>query len=162
MTCAVNSRWLNYGTEWEQYFDYINLMSYDRGAFTDKPVQHASYDDFVKDLKYWNEQCRASKSKIVGGLPFYGYSWEESLQDAVDDVRGIRYSGILKHLGNEAADKDNIGKTYYNGRPTIANKCKFIKENDYAGVMIWQLFQDAHDDNYDLKLINVVGREMME
>lgn len=162
MTCAVNSRWLNYGTEWEQYFDYINLMSYDRGAFTDKPVQHASYDDFVKDLKYWNEQCRASKSKIVGGLPFYGYSWEESLQGAVDDVRGIRYSGILKHLGNEAADKDNIGKTYYNGRPTIANKCKFIKENDYAGVMIWQLFQDAHNDNYDLKLINVVGREMME
>ena len=122
----------------------------------------ASYDDFVKDLKYWNEQCRASKSKIVGGLPFYGYSWEESLQGAVDDVRGIRYSGILKHLGNEAADKDNIGKTYYNGRPTIANKCKFIKENDYAGVMIWQLFQDAHNDNYDLKLINVVGREMME
>ena len=60
------------------------------------------------------------------------------------------------------ADKDNIGKTYYNGRPTIANKCKFIKENDYAGVMIWQLFQDANDDNYDLKLINVVGREMME
>ncbi len=60
----------NYGTEWEQYFDYINLMSYDRGAFTDKPVQHASYDDFVKDLKYWNEQCRAAKSKIVGGLPF--------------------------------------------------------------------------------------------
>ncbi|KAB5048160.1 chitinase, partial [Bacteroides thetaiotaomicron] len=55
-----------------------------------------------------------------------------------------------------------IGKTYYNGRPTIANKCKFIKENDYAGVMIWQLFQDAHNDNYDLKLINVVGREMME
>ena len=98
----------------------------------------------------------------MGGLPFYGYSWEESLQGAVDAVRGIRYSGILKHLGNEAADNDNIGKTYYNGRPTIANKCKFIKENDYAGVMIWQLFQDAHDDNYDLKLINVVGREMME
>ena len=91
----------------------------------------------------WNEQCRAAKSKIVGGLPFYGYSWEESLQGAVDAVRGIRYSGILKHLGNEAADKDNIGKTYYNGRPTIANKCKFIKENDYAGVMIWQLFQFA-------------------
>ena len=67
-------------------------------------------------------------------------------------------------MGSEMCirDRDNIGKTYYNGRPTIANKCKFIKENDYAGVMIWQLFQDAHNDNYDLKLINVVGREMME
>ena len=100
--------------------------------------------------------------KVEMNSPKLEYSEMEKLQGAVDDVRGIRYSGILKHLGNEAADKDNIGKTYYNGRPTIANKCKFIKENDYAGVMIWQLFQDAHNDNYDLKLINVVGREMME
>lgn len=160
MTCAVNSRWLNYGTEWEQYFDYINLMSYDRGAFTDTPTQHAAYDDFVKDLEYWNTQCRAPKSKIVGGLPFYGYSWDESLKDVVDNVRGIRFSGILKHLGVEAADKDKIGETYYNGRPTIADKCRFVKENDYAGVMIWQLFQDAHDDHDDLKLIHVVGEAM--
>lgn len=162
MTCAVNSRWLNYGTEWEQYFDYINLMSYDRGAFTDTPTQHASYDDFVKDLEYWNTQCRAPKSKIVGGLPFYGYSWDESLKDVVDNVRGIRFSGILKHLGIEAADKDKIGETYYNGRPTIADKCRFVKENDYAGVMIWQLFQDAHDDHNDLKLIKTVGEAMKE
>lgn len=160
MTCAVNSRWLNYGTEWAQYFDYINLMSYDRGAFTDTPTQHASYEDFVKDLEYWNVQCKAPKSKIIGGLPFYGYSWDEELKDVVDNVRGIRYSGILKHLGREAADKDKIGETYYNGRSTIARKCKYINEHDYAGVMIWQLFQDAHNDNHDLKLINVVGEEM--
>lgn len=157
MTCAVNSRWLNYGTEWAQYFDYINLMSYDRGAFTDKPVQHASYDDFVKDLEYWNIQCRAPKSKIVGGLPFYGYSWDEELKDVVDDVRGLRYHAILSHFGREASEKDNINQTFYNGRPTLQKKCKFVKENDYAGVMIWQLFQDAHNDNQDLKLIKTVG-----
>lgn len=160
MTCAVNSRWLKYGTEWQQYFDYINLMSYDRGAFTGTPTQHASYDDFVKDLDYWNTQCRAPKAKIVGGLPFYGYSWDESMKGIVDEVRGIRFSGILEHLGKEAAEKDNIGKTYYNGRKTIRNKCDFVKENKYGGVMIWQLFQDAHNDNYDLKLIKVVGEAM--
>lgn len=162
MTCAVNSRWLKYGTEWQQYFDYINLMSYDRGAFSNTPTQHASYEDFVKDLTYWNEQCCAPKNKIVGGLPFYGYSWDESLKGVVDDVRGIRYSSILKQLGKEAAEEDNIGKTYYNGRGTIKKKCNFINENKYAGVMIWQLFQDAHQDNYSLKLINVVGEAMQQ
>ena len=160
MTCAVNSRWLNYGTEWAQYFDYINLMSYDRGAFTNTPVQHASYSDFVKDLTYWNEECQVPKNKIVGGLPFYGYSWDEELKDKVDIVRGIRFSAILQYLGREAADKDNIEKTYYNGRPTLKSKCKFIKENNYAGVMIWQLFQDAHNNNNDLKLIHAVGEAM--
>lgn len=155
MTCAVNSRWLNYGTEWEQYFDYINLMSYDRGAFTDTPTQHASYEDFVKDLEYWNIQCRTPKNKIVGGLPFYGYSWDESLKDVVDDVRGIRYHTILEHFGIEAAEKDVINKTYYNGRTTIRDKCIFIKDNNYAGVMVWQLFQDAYQEKD--KLIKVVG-----
>lgn len=159
MTCAVNSRWLNYGTEWEQYFDYINLMSYDRGAFTNIPTQHASYEDFVKDLTYWNEQCRASKTKIVGGLPFYGYSWDENLKDIVDDVRGIRYHAILDYFGTEAAEKDVIDKTYYNGRTTILRKCKFVKENNYAGVMIWHLFQDAYQNKQ--KLIKVVGETII-
>lgn len=157
MTCAVNSRWLNYGTEWQQYFDYINLMSYDRNAFTDTPAQHASYDDFVKDLEYWSTVCKAPKDKIVGGLPFYGYSWDENLKDIVDDVRGIRYHTILEHFGNEAAELDVIDQTYYNGQPTIRKKCNFVKENEYAGVMIWQLFQDAHNDNQNLKLIKAVG-----
>ncbi|MEY8706683.1 glycosyl hydrolase family 18 protein [Bacteroides faecichinchillae] len=161
MTCAVNSRWLKFGTEWQQYFDYINLMSYDRRAFTETPIQHASYDDFVKDLEYWNTVCMAPKDKIVGGLPFYGYSWDESLKDIVDDVRGIRYHTILEHLGTKAAELDVIDKTYYNGRPTIRKKCKFVKENGYAGVMIWQLFQDAHNNNQDLKLIKAVGETII-
>lgn len=158
MTCAVNSRWLNYDTEWEQYFDYINLMSYDRGAFTDTPTQHASYEDFVKDMEYWNGQCQAPKSKIVGGLPFYGYSWDESLKDVVDDARGIRYHTILEHFGLGAAEKDVTGKTYYNGQPTIREKCEFVKNNGYAGVMIWQLFQDTYQEQQ--KLIKVVGEIM--
>lgn len=160
MTCAVNSRWLNYGTEWERYFDYINLMSYDRGAFTDKPVQHASYDDFVKDLEYWHTEGKADKSKIVGGLPFYGYSWDEELKDKVDAVRGIRYHSILEHFGDRAADTDAINQTYYNGRPTIRKKCQYVKENGYGGVMIWQLFQDGHESQKSLRLIEAVGDEM--
>lgn len=156
MTCAVVSRWLNYTNKWHTYFDYINLMSYDKGAFTENPVQHASYDDYVADINYWLTTNETPKHKIVGGLPFYGYSWDEGI--GVDASRAIRFCGVIGAFGAEAADKDNVGKTYYNGRPTIAQKCRYAVENEIGGVMIWQLFQDAHEN--DLQLIEVVGREM--
>lgn len=160
MTCAVGSRWLNYTTEWQQYFDYINLMSYDKGSFTTTPVQHSSYDDFVADLAYWLNTNQTPKEKIVGGLPFYGYSWDEDVEK--DDVRAVRYNGILAHFGNtaEVADSDMQSKTYYNGRPTIRKKCQYVMDEDFGGVMIWQLFQDAYEE--DWKLINVVGEVMFQ
>lgn len=158
MTCAVVSRWLNYTTEWQNYFDYINLMSYDKGCYTETPVQHSSYEDFVADLNYWVNTCKVPKSKIVGGLPFYGYSWDDGINK--DEVRAVRFNGVLKFFGDThgleaVADADNISKTYYNGRPTIRKKCQYIMDNDFGGVMIWQLFQDAYQE--ELKLINVVG-----
>lgn len=72
MTCAVVSRWLNYGKEWHEYFDYINLMSYDYNVFNNEtPVQHSPYSKFVDDLIYWHNVSKTPKHKIVGGLPFY-------------------------------------------------------------------------------------------
>lgn len=156
MTCAVNAGWLNHTEEWEQYFDYINIMSYDKYMpnATNPPGQHASYDAFVSDLHYWLQ--RAPKSKIVGGLPFYGYSWDS--KTGKDDIGAIRFKGILKYYGAtpEVADADSQGgQTFYNGRPTIRQKCQYVLDEGYAGVMIWQLFQDAEQEN--LKLLNVVG-----
>ncbi len=102
---------------------------------------------------------RAAKSKIVGGLLWIFLGGKSARRSGCRSWNPRRACSNILEMKQRT--KDNIGKTYYNGRPTIANKCKFIKENDYAGVMIWQLFQDAHDDNYmTLKLINVVGREM--
>ncbi len=155
MTCAVVSSWLTYTTQWQQYFDYINVMSYDKGCYTATPVQHASYETFVSDLNYWVNTCKTPKSKIVGGLPFYGYSWDDDVKK--DDVRAVRFNGILKHFGptETVADADQMSKTYYNGRKTIRKKCQYVLDNDFGGVMIWQLFQDAYQE--DLKLIKTVG-----
>lgn len=160
MTCAVGSRWLTYTEEWQQYFDYINLMSYDNGSFTATPVQHSSFDDFVADLAYWLNTNLTPKEKIVGGLPFYGYSWDETVPK--DEVRAVRYHGILKYFGKtaEVADSDVQSKTFYNGRVTIRKKCQYVMHEGFGGVMIWQLFQDAHEE--DWKLINVVGEVMSQ
>lgn len=163
MTCAVVSNWLNYTPEWPQYFDYINVMSYDHNAFTSTPTQHASYESFVNDLNYWVDKYKTPKSKLVGGLPFYGYSWDEAV--TVDEARAIRFHRILASFkgknnltAEDIADKDNVNKTYYNGRITIGEKCMYVQENDFAGVMIWQLFQDAYEE--DLQLMKVVGEKI--
>lgn len=163
MTCAVIC-WKDYTAEWQEYFDYINIMSYDRvmGGSNTKPGQHASYDDFVNDMNHWVSTYGAPKSKIVGGLPFYGYSWDAEVNK--DDVGAVRFHGILDHFSNtydaaEVADADQISKTYYNGRPTIRRKCQYVMDNDFGGVMIWQLFQDAYQE--DFKLIKAVGEVMV-
>lgn len=159
MTCAVNG--VNrYTKEWAEYYDYINIMSYDkRMPSFSSAGQHASYDDFVNDLTTWSEQI-APKSKIVGGLPFYGYSWDK--KTGIDDVGAIRFKGVLKYYGAtpEVADANSQGgTTFYNGRPLIRQKCQYVLDENYAGVMIWQLFQDAEQE--ELKLINEVGNVMV-
>lgn len=156
MTCAVETPWLDYGIEWHKYFDYINLMSYGFKALnSDEPVQHSPYSKFVDDILYWEEMFEAPKHKIVAGLPFYGFSWDDI--PGRDKARGIRFHRILSAFVEveDIADRDSYSKTYYNGKNTIRQKCQYAVDNKYGGVMIWQLFQDAYEDKD--KLINVVG-----
>ena len=161
MTCAVNpGGWLDYGTEWHTYFDYINLMSYDSFGGSDRPTQHASYEDYVADIYRWSTRNGAPLSKLVGGLPFYGYSWDDI--PGVDDSKGIRFYSIIEYYKDfpEVKDNDQIGNTYYNGRNTIRRKCEYAKDNELGGVMVWQLFQDAKDA--EDKLLKVVGEVILE
>lgn len=164
LSCAVYGNWLYYGPEWANYFDFINVMSYDgNNVFSSEtPVQHASYADFTAHLTNWSENLGAPKSKIIGGLPAYGYSWDPDLSEVVDDTRGIRYHAILSHYGTGAADTDEQGDatTLYNGRPTIQQKCQYVRDNGYGGVMIWQLLQDGTAGQEDLRLLKTIGETM--
>ena len=159
MTCATYGRWLYYGTEWADYFDYINIMSYDRNNAnnSDIPVQHATFEDFQKDLTDWETRWKAPKNKIIGGLPFYGFTWNPGLNKG---SKSVSYNNILNFFGDEAANIDVIGQTYYNGMETIRKKCKYVKDNNYGGVMIWQLLHDASPDKKDLRLIKAVGESI--
>ncbi len=50
-------------------------------------------------MNYWITKFQAPKSKIVGGLPFYGYSWDNDVNK--DEVGAIRFNGILTHFGKD-------------------------------------------------------------
>lgn len=158
-TCAV-ATWnagQGYSTEWHRYFDYINLMAYDFTGGWGKEGAHASFDQAVGLINLWLTTLQAPAEKLVLGLPFYGYSWDNL--PGLDDVKAIRYHQILaQYPGEDVANRDQVGRTYYNGKPTLIRKCTYVKEHGLAGVMIWQLFQDAKSD--EESLLKVVGEEM--
>lgn len=52
---------------------------------------------------------------------------------------------------------NHYGKTYWNGPEMIREKCQYVKDNQFGGVIIWQLFMDAKDDSPH-KLLDVIGK----
>ena len=57
-------------------FDYVNVMAYDETGPWDpsKPGQHSSMSYTKKSVDYWLAKG-VSKSKLVVGVPFYGYGF---------------------------------------------------------------------------------------
>lgn len=164
MTSAVNpGKWLKdggYGKNWHTYFDYINVMSYD-AKNGDKPVQTASYEQYVEDMEYCHEGLGIPMHKMMGGVPFYGYSWDKI--PGTDDAGGISFNSIMEYYRDkidDAKDRDNIGDTFYNGHKTIRKKCEYALEKEMGGVMIWQLFQDSRRP--DECLLSTVGDTMLK
>lgn len=153
-------------TEYDPYvsrffdvLDFASLMSYDHNVWSTVNSQHASYQSFQSNLTdLMTKFPNIDKKKLLGGVPFYGYTWDTaSFPSAVNNIPyGISFASILAHYGIEYADADEVAgkasgtKTLYNGRLTIAKKCAYINANGYGGIMIWQLLQDAGSDNNSL------------
>ena len=108
------------------FIDRIHVMAYDQGT------PHAPFAGAVKELRYW-ESRKAPKAKLVLGLPFYG----RNARDATATYAEI----IQKYEPKSGADI--AGGFHFNGPATIRRKTIFVLQQGYAGVMIWELGQDA-------------------
>ncbi|MFD1604613.1 glycosyl hydrolase family 18 protein [Flavobacterium artemisiae] len=118
-------------------YDWINIMAYDAtGPWAPgNPGQHSPYSMAVNQFNYWTGRGLPA-SKAVIGLPFYGYGFGASAN------QGISFANIVAQYPG-AENLDQVGNTiYYNGIPTIKQKTTFAIQNA-AGVMIWELSQDA-------------------
>ncbi len=131
-------------------YDWINIMAYDAtGPWApNSPGQHSPYSMAVNQFNYWTGRGLPA-SKAVIGLPFYGYGFGASAN------QGISYANIVAQYPG-AENLDQVGNTiYYNGIPTIKQKTTFAIQNA-AGVMIWELSQDATGSKSLLTAINQV------
>ena len=135
-------------TEALKALDYVSVMAYDAtGPWApDRPGPHSSLE-FAKDAaQYWIKRG-LPKSKLVLGVPFYGYGFAAGKSDEWS------YKRIISTYPD--ADKvDMIGTTvYYNGAATMRAKGRYIVDQGFAGAMIWSLDSDAPGDK---ALLNVL------
>ncbi|RZA07550.1 MAG: glycosyl hydrolase family 18 [Moraxellaceae bacterium] len=136
------------------YFDFVNIMSYDLiGPSWGTPgAEHSTYAQAVIDVNLWKSRGLNSE-KLVLGVPFYGYGFGTY-------ATNYAFKEILAGLGAENSDKDLIGTACagcsyltYNGINTIKNKTRLALQQG-AGIMIWELSQDASGSFSLLKTIN--------
>ncbi len=134
-------------------FDYINIMSYDAtGPWNPgQPGQHSPISMTENDINYFVNKRSIDPSKLLAGLPFYGYFFTSGT------VIPMTFADIVSQYP-EAGDKDEVnlpsGTIYYNGIPTIKQKVNLAMRRKLAGVMIWELNQDGAGNNSLLKAIS--------
>lgn len=151
MTAALpnNTRFENISNVALNAFDFINVMAYDStGPWTpNNPGQHSSFDFAKNGIDFWHKQQNVPSEKLTLGVPFYGYNFTYST-----NVTSSTYGQIVE-AGKQFAEIDELGKIYYNGRPTISKKVEYAAQNT-GGIMIWELAQDSFDEYSLLEVIH--------
>jgi GH18 family chitinase len=131
-------------------FDFLNAMLYDFNVpwRSTAPVQGSSIADSQADLDWWVSNG-ADETKLVWGVPFYGYKWTGGLGEA------IPYRKIVEELGSvPAQDQLEVGTSTItlNSNATIRRKAELAKVN-YGGIMIWELWQGTTNEPSPLSVI---------
>ncbi|QSW88253.1 glycoside hydrolase [Flavobacterium endoglycinae] len=152
LTAALpnNTRFVNISNSTLNAFDFLNIMAYDStGPWSPNKVeQHSSFDFAKNGIEFWHKLQNVPSEKLTLGVPFYGYNF------TFTPVTSSTYGDIVA-AGTQLADQDELGKLYYNGRPTIARKVEYASENT-GGIMIWELTQDSFTE---YSLLDVVHKK---
>jgi chitinase len=156
----------------QKYLDYVNLMTYDFKDEGDPVAGHHTNlyanengKDTYTDLSVKNYiKAGVPRNKIVVGSAFYGRGWKVKTiarkglyESANGNVRVGGYTRLKDSLiSNPAYTRywDNSAKAPYlfNARDSIfvtyddeqsvTEKCKYVQNNQLAGVMFWEYFED--------------------
>jgi len=130
--------------------DLVQIMSYDAtGTWSGSPAaQHSSYTFAEDGIAYWGSNRGISKSKLVLGVPFYGYRFNSM----PCPCNGVAYKDILSAYPSLTDDQDYLStgvysQTYFNGIQTLMDKVSLAYDNKMPGIMIWEMSQDASGTN---------------
>ncbi|TMP38837.1 chitin-binding protein [Pseudoalteromonas citrea] len=160
---------INFHPDLDKYADVIRFMAYDyTGGWGGSPIKHhAAWDDIHAGLVNPNpaSQSMISKydvAKTSLGLPFYNKTFVDSkngpvsshtARDIVENL--VKGMGVDYNSGQYTLDNDAY---FWETPELIKTKSKFVSDNGYPGVFIWELHQDARDEQY--KLLNVIAKEL--
>lgn len=136
------------------HLDYVFPMIYDdcggwEGGGWGEVGQHSSTQYFKDVIAFYTTTLNVPKEKLCAGMPFYGYEFKSST--STQGATAVAYRDLFSRFpGVDVANTDNVDLIWYNGIPTIKDKCQYVVDNDIAGVMIWELSQDTRQDETSL------------
>lgn len=141
-----------YLSEIQQYVDYVALMSYDfTGSWPESPVKHhADFGTFKASIKFLTDRG-FKREKILVGIPFYGKEFVDgkNLQVADKSYRDLIPQLIAKQ---QSINSGKLGHTYYETPELVTKKSHYIVDEGMAGVIFFELTQDASESPDSLSL----------
>lgn len=171
-------RWFDY-EELADDFDYISFMTYDyHGQWSDHsghnaPLYGCDSDPCgsMNDTYVYSQSRKIPKEKLLLGIPFYGRSFDcGGLYNKFQKSRYYGYSQVIQLLRtgweytwDDCAkvpflqDPEKKEIICYDDERSVSLKCRFVKEKEAAGVIIWELSED--NDQRIPALLETVGRE---
>jgi chitinase len=111
--------------------DRVHLMAYDNGG------RHSTFDlafDSIDKLL----DLGVPAQKICLGIPFYGRPYEGKFGKATT------YADIVRKTSLKPSDNET-DSVFFNGPELVARKVRLARRLGLAGVMIWEIGQDAAD-----------------
>jgi chitinase len=139
------------------YVDNLMVMCYDfSGAWSD-PGPHSAYADAIgtgnsqssTGLAYWVNYRGWPKEHVLLGVPFYGKDFDQG------GGLLLKYSAILSQFP-DAYKYDRVNNIYYDGIKTMADKTQYVVDNNFSGIMIWEITQDSKVDS--TSLLNAIDK----
>lgn len=142
------------------YVDFFNIMAYDDFSTSVPYKHHSDYALAQTCLNYWLTTRGMPSLKCVLGFPAYGRPSGITQTGTI-----LTYKAILAQGGNPQYDSAIVSQgtftnytIYYNGQYTVKRKAILAKQTA-NGVMMWEKWQDAVDNNSLLKAAcDTVGR----
>lgn len=135
---VAQAGWQDLGQDAYDALDRVHLMSYDHN-YPQATLDKATAE--VEQLIEWG----CPPEKITLGLPFYGRNAER---------HAMPYRRLV--AGQDGLDPaaDVIDGYACNGPTTVRAKTRYALEEGLAGVMVWQVYQDAPGER---SLLRVIG-----
>lgn len=148
----------HYYDEITDYVDYMMVMAYDMHGTSTDPGPHSAFADAIGSgndnnstgLAYWVNYRGWPKERMLLGVPFYGKDFDQG-------GLAISYGHILEQYP-DAWKYDRMNNIYYDGINTVADKTQYVIDNNFSGIMIWEIALDSPVDS--LSLLNTIYKVM--
>ena len=165
-----------------KYLDFVNLMTYDFYTSGDSAGHHSNLyppEDYERDASAHKSfhlflEAGVPAEKLVMGVPFYGRSWimKSAEKNGINmPVEGRARGGGYTYIKDSLINKNGFVRYWdenakapylfnsetnqlitYDDEESVKYKCRYVIDNNMAGVMFWQYANDTNE--YLLDAIN--------